>query len=245
VKALAIDDTLAEAHTSLAHVKFLQEWNWTEAEAEFKRAIELNPNYVTAYHWYGVELTVLGRFDEAHAALKKAQEIDPFSPIISSQLGWLFYNARQHDRAIRQYRETLEMHSSFWVTHLFLGLAYEQRMMYKEALAEFRIARRLSGGHVETLSLIGHINVLLGKKDEAQKILEKLIKQSRREYVSPLAIALIYVGMNDKDRPFEWLEKAYEERDLILLFYHRFPQLDGIRSDPRFADLMQRMRLAL
>ncbi len=243
MRALEIDDTLAEAHTSLGFVKKDYEWEFAGAEREFKRAIELNPNYATAHHWYAESLVVLGRLAEAITVVNRAQELDPLSLMISAQVGWVLYHVRQYDQAIEQYRRTLEIDPDFWIAHLFLGLVYEQKGRYEEAIAEFQKAESQSGGHIEASSSLGYVYAVSGKRDEAQKILDELKGRIEKEYLPPFGIALIYTGLGDKDRAFEWLEKAYEERDLILVYYLRFPQLDSLRSDPRFTDLLRRMGL--
>ncbi len=245
MKALAIDETLAEAHTSLGLVKKEYDWDVAGAEREFQRAIELNPNYPTAHQWRAENLITLKRTDEALSEMKLAQELDPFSLIISSEVGWVFYHARRFDEAIDQLQKTAEMSPNFPRAHFFLGRVYEQKQMYDEAITETQKAISLSGGYALYKASLGHILGMAGRRAEAEKIVEELKERSKREYVPPFAMALVYTGLGEKDRAFEWLEKAYKQRDTILINYIRDPQLAPVRADQRFADMLDRLGLAL
>ncbi len=238
-KALEIDDTLAEAHTSIARIRMAFDWDWLAAEREFKRAIELNPNYATAHHWYGMYLVRMGRFDEALSEIKQAQKLDPLSLIINADMGAPLFFARQYDQAIEQHRKTLEMDLNFPPTHLRLGAAYEQKGMYQEAIAEYQRAIELSGDNTKTSVVLGYAYAVSGRRAEAQKELDQLKEQSN----SPYDIAMIYTALGDKEQAFEWLEKAYEDRSGGLVFLKVDPGLDSLRSDPRFADLLRRVGL--
>ncbi len=242
-KALAFDETLAEAHAALAHVKTSYDWDWTGAEREFKRAIELNPNYATAHSWYSGYLDATGRLDEAAAEAKRAQEADPLSPIIGSLAGRSFYLARRYDRAIEQLRRTLEMDPNFSRAHWYLAMAYEQVGRHEEAIAESQKAVSLSGGDPAVLGQLGHGYAVSGKRAEAQKALAELKDLSRRRYVAPFNIAIIYVGLGDKAQALEWLEKAYGDRSFQLTWIKVWPQFDSLRGEPRFQDLLRRMGL--
>jgi TolB-like protein/Tfp pilus assembly protein PilF len=239
-RALQIEDSLGEAHFSLARVSHY-EWNWSDAETEFKRGLDLNSNYATGRRWYAQYLSVTSRHSEAIQQAKRAGELDPFSPITNSIVGWAFYNARQYDQAVEQCLKTLEMDRNFWAAHLFLGLAYEQKGMYSEALSEVQKSRDLSGNSAEGLPLIGRIYALTGKRHEAQKILDELKELSQRRYLPPSIIAIVHAGLGDKKQAFAWLDKAYDARDQKLELLKVSPLWDSLRLEPRFEDLMQRV----
>ena len=241
LKALEIDDALAEAHVSLAHVHYYYDRDWTAAEREYKRALELNPNYPIAHQWYAVYLMSAGRFDEALAQTRRAQELDPLSLPINMTLGWVLLNARQYDQSIEQLRKTLEMDPHFILTHHRLGLVYEQKGKYDEAIAEFREVINLSAGKPLGITALAHAYALAGKRAEAQKTLVESQEISKQRYVSSAAIALIYAALGDKDQAFTWLEKADKERDGTLARLKVDPRFDSLRSDPRFADLERRI----
>ena len=243
LKALEIDDSLAEAHTSLAYVRFRHEWNWSGAEDEYRRAIELNPNYATAHQWAALNLAAVGRLDEAIAEMKRAEEIDPFSLIINSNMEWVLYLARQNDRAIEHCRKTLETDPSFFATHKYLGLVYLQKGLYEQAIAEYQKARDLSVDDPQIIALIGHAYALSGKRERAQATLRELTELAKRRYVQPYSIALICTALGQKDRAFAWLERAYEDRSSYMVYLKVEPMLDGLRSDPRFSDLLRRVGL--
>jgi TolB-like protein/Tfp pilus assembly protein PilF len=241
-KALEIDDTLAEAHTSLALVLLVYDWNIAEANRELQHAIELNLNYPTAHHWYGENLGAMGRFDEAIAELKRAQALDPLSLIINADLGEVYIWARQYDKAIEQLRKTIEMDQSFYYAHWRLGVAYEMKGSLQQAIAEYQSARELNDDPW-VLALLGHAYAISGKKDEALKTLDKLRETSKQRYVSEYAFAAVYAGLGEKDQAFQWLEKGYEDRNDLLIQLNVDPLFDNLRSDPRFADLVRRIGL--
>jgi eukaryotic-like serine/threonine-protein kinase len=241
LKALEIDDTLAEPHVSLAHVKYYYDRDWAVAEREYERAIELNPNYPTAHHWYAVFLMSAGRFDEALAQIRRAQELDPLSLPINMTLGWVLLNARQYDQSVEQLRKTLEMDPNFILAHHRLGLVYEQKGQYDEAIAEFRQVLNLSAGRPVGITALAHVYALSGKRAEAQKTLAELQEISKQRYVAPASIAIIYAALGDKDQAFAWLEKADKARDVMLARLKVDPRFDSLRSDPRFADLLRRI----
>jgi len=242
-KARAIDDTLAEAYESTAHVRILYDWNWMDAEGEFSRAIALNPGYAIAHQRYALYLTVMGRLDEATAEIRRAQMFDPLSLIINTDVGLIFLIARLYDQAIQQCRNTLEIDPDFCVARFALGLAYEQKKMYEEAIAEFQQAITLSGGSTVLMAALGHAYGASGQKEEAQKVLGELRNLSKRRYVSPLSIATIYAGLEENDEVFKWLKKAYEERSVWSIHLHLKvdPRFDGVCSDPRFTALLRKM----
>ena len=244
LRALEIDDTLAEPHVSLAHVKYYYDRDWATAEREYNRAIELNPNYPTAPHWYAVYLMSAGRFDEALAKIRRAQELDPLSLPINMTLGWVLLNARQYDQSAEQLRKTLEMDPNFLLAHHRLGLVYEQQGKYDEAIAEFKQVVTLSPGKPLGIASLAHAYALFGKRAEAQKGLAELQELSKQRYVSSVSIALIYAALGDKDQAFAWLEKADEAHDANLTRLKVDPRFDSLRSDPRFTALMRRLGLA-
>ena len=240
-KALQIDETLAEAHASLAYAKDEYDWDMAGAEREYKRAIELNPNYATAHQWYAQHLAVRGRYPEAITEIKQAQEVDPLSLVINMNVGWVFYIGRQYDEAVEQCRKTLELDPNFPPAHWMLGQAYRQKGMYEEAIAEFQKAVALSQGDPVQVAGLGHGFAVARKRAEAQKILNELKELSKRRYFPPYFIALIYVGLDDKNQAFEWLEKAFAERSANLTVLKAEPMFDPLRSDAHFQDLLRRV----
>ena len=245
-KALEIDDTLAEAHSSAAYAKRQDDWDWAGAEREFKRSIELSPNYATAHHWYGTTLWSMGRMEEAMGEIKRAQECDPLSLIINADVGRAFFWARRYDQAIEQLRKTLdESDTNFAAAHWYLGMAYEQKTMYEEAIAEYRKWSGLSGGDSAPIGALGHAYAVSAKRGEAQKALMRLEDLSKGRYVSPYDVALIYIGLGEKDQTLDWLEKAYEDHSAWLIWIKVDPRFDSIRNHPRYGDLLRRMGLPL
>ncbi|HEV8130727.1 MAG TPA: protein kinase [Acidobacteriota bacterium] len=246
IKALELDETLAEAHTSLALVKTFFEWEWPAAESEFRRAIELNPGYATAHEWYGWYLALMGRHNESRAALKRAEQLDPLSLSISWSRGLSFYLARQYDAAIEQLGRTLEMDPNLGVAHMILGACYLEQKMYKQAIAEEQKARLVDDSPT-ILAALGIFYAVSGNKGEAEKVLaqlKELRRLSKGRFVPSAETAIIYAALGKKDEAFEWLDRAYEDRSERLSWLKVDPEIDSLRSDPRFAELMRRMRLA-
>jgi serine/threonine protein kinase/tetratricopeptide (TPR) repeat protein len=244
MRALELDETLAEAHTSLARVYSAYDWNWTSAEKGFKRAIELNPNYATAHQFYGDYLEATGRPTEAIAEEKRALELDPLSLVINFELGMSFYYAHDFDQAIEQFQKTLELDQNFPLAREFLPASYEQKGMYAEAIAGFKdnTSRGVDESKI-SITRLGRVYALSGKKHEARAILDELKQLSAQHYLPADAIALVYAGLGEKDQAFAWLEKAYEERAFRMQFIKVEPKWDSLRSDPRFADLLRRIGL--
>src|SRR6266404_334453 len=240
-KALSIDGTLAEARTSLAFIKHRWDWGREDAEREFQLAIKSKPTYAPAHQWYSSYLVAMGRFDEAIAEARRAQELEPLSFISNSHIGWILYFAGRYDEAIEHCRKLLDVDPNFFPARRYLGLVYEQKGMYKEAIAEFQQAAKLSGSPL-MMSLLGHAYAVSGNRAEAQRILVELGQQKQR-YVSPYTIATIYIGLGQKDQAFKWLDKAFEERDIWLMNLKVDPVLKNLRSDQRFANLLQRTGL--
>ena len=243
LKALEIDDTLAEPHVSLAHVKYYYEHDFAYAEREYRRAIELNPNYSTAPQWYSVFLMSVGRFDEAITQAKRAQDLDPLSLPINMTYGWVLLTARQNEQSVEQLRKTLEMDPNFVLTHHRLGMVYEQQGKYDEAIAQFRQVVNLTGGKPLGTSALARAYALAGRRAEAQKILAELLELSKLRYVSPTTIATVYLALGDKEQAFVWLEKGFNEHDAILVRLKVDSRFDSLRSDPRYKDLARRLVL--
>jgi len=240
LKALQLDDTLAEAHTSLALVKAQHDWDWSGAEKEFQRAIALNPDYAMAHGWYGWTLGNTGRSEESIAEAKRALELDPLSLYANSFLGIAFYYARRYDQAIEQFRKALELDPNSSFSHSFLGLAYVYKSMYKEGIADLEKAVEIYRSHV-SLMFLGRGYALAGRRAEAQKVLDQLNELSKGKYVPAFRRAEIYAALGEKDKAFEWLQKAYEEHFIMAIKVE--PVYDPLRSDPRWADLLRRMNL--
>jgi TolB-like protein/Tfp pilus assembly protein PilF len=240
-KALELDGTLAEAHTSIAWIKANYDWDRAGAEREFQRAIELNPSSVTAHQLYGLALAWTGRFEEGIREFKRALELDPLSIPNNAALGMGFLVARQYDQAIEQERKTLDLDPNFPPAHWYLGAAYVQKSMYKEGIAELEKAVAISPGNKLALSWIGYAYAVAGKRAEAQKVLDRLTDLSKQKYVPAEYRADIYAGLGEKDKAFEWLEKGYGDRSIFAI--KADPIYDPLRSDPRFADLLRRMNL--
>jgi len=242
-KALEIDPSLAEAHVSLADTRFSLDWDWPGAEAEFKKAIELNPKYDTAYRKYSNYLAGMGRKEESIAAAKKAIEVDPLSITLSTHLAWVYYLTRQYDLAIDQFEKTLEMSSNYARARRDLSLALVEKGRYEDAIREARKGIELSQASPFMLGAVGYAYAKAGKKGEAQKILRELRELSRTRYVSPFYAAVIHAGLGEKDKAFFFLEKSYQDRAGQLVWLNLYPALDSLRSDARFNELVSRVGL--
>jgi tetratricopeptide (TPR) repeat protein len=239
MKALQIDDTLAEAHASLGLIKMFHDWDWSGAEREYKRAIELDPRSALGYLRYGSYLKLRGRFDEAITSFKRALALDPLSLQANSLLGIALYASRRYDKSVEQYRKTLDMDPNYLPARFGIGLAYTQKGMYDEAIIAFQKAGDLADDLVEALGELGYIYAVSGKISKAHEVLDELKKRSETAYISPYNMAKIYAGLGENDLTFEWLEKAYKERSEWLTWLKVDPKLDSIRSAPRFQNLMQ------
>jgi len=242
LKALEIDDTIAEAHVSSGLIKTYYDWDWSGAQKEYRRAIELNSGHARAHGLYGFTLAYLGRFAEADAEEKRALELDPVSAETNWNVGYIFALARHYDQAIDQQRKALELDPNFLPAHNQLGMAYIFNSMYKEGIAEFEKILAISPGNNVALSGLGYAYAVAGRKVEAQQVLHQMNELAKQKYVPAAYQARIYIGLGEKERAFESLEKGYEERSLIGEI-RLSPALDPLRSDPRWTDLLRRMNL--
>jgi DNA-binding SARP family transcriptional activator/TolB-like protein len=244
-KALKIDDSLAEAHTSLAYAYLYFDWNWPDAESEFQRAIELNPNYATAHHWYHEYLIAMGRFEEQMAEILHAEELDPVSLIINTDVGWGLYYARRNDQAIEQLRRTLELDANFGIAHLMLGLAYAQKHCLGEALASVQRSIELSAAEPFTLALgaLGYIYAISGRRSAALSAIEQMKQLAGARYASDYCQALVLAGLGDRTGAINRLESALEQRYDRLIYLNVEPIFDGLRDDPRFQSVIRRIGL--
>jgi serine/threonine protein kinase/Flp pilus assembly protein TadD len=246
LKALELDDTLAEGHASIGMIKALYDWDWSGSEKEFQRAIELNPNYVSSHQGYGILLALIGRLNEAMAEEKRALQIDPLSAVVNGSLAVTQYEARQYDQSIEQNRKTLELNEYYVVARLGLGLAYLQKSMYREGIAELEKSFQMLPANVQVLSDLGYAYAMVGRRVDAQKVLDKLDDLSKQQYVPAGSRAKIYMGFGDRDKALEWLEKGYDERSIASTVPGMIkvdPVFDPLRSDPRFTNLLRRMNL--
>jgi tetratricopeptide (TPR) repeat protein len=243
LKALELDDTLAEAQTSLATVRFNYDWDWAGAAGGFRRSIELNPSYATAYQRYSLYLMAMGRTEESLAQMSRARELDPLSISMNFSLGWRLYMARQYDKAIEQLHNTLDMDPNFALPRMVLGQAYEQKGAYQQAIAELQKAASISHDSPQMLGALGYAYSVAGQKSEAEKVLGQLMDQSKKQYVSPFYVAIVYAGLRENERALDWLEKAYQDRSNGVVFIKVDPQLDGLRTIPRFQALLRRLAL--
>jgi len=243
--ALRLDPDLGEAHTSDAAVLWLHDWRWPEAEIEFKRSLALSPSHPTASHWYAEYLMTMGRHAEAVERMKSSQELDPLSLIISVAIGWAFYMARQYEEAIEQFRRTVELDPNYPVTYWILGLVLRKMGRYEMAIAEGEKGVKLSGDSPLMNAALAQTLATAGRRKEAMRILDELMELAKEKYVAPYFFAGIHVGLGEVDRAMEYLEKSYEEHSHWLMYLHMDPGMDGLRSNPRFQDLLRRVGLPL
>ena len=250
IRAIGLDDTLAEAHASLASVRHLYDWDRADTEREFKRAIELNPNYALARGLYGVFAMCMGRFDVAASETRRAQELDPVSPTVHLYASLVYYHAGQYDRSIEEARKAIELDPNVVPAYNFIVNAYAQKKMYEEAIAEGEKARILSKGHAyskgyaNSLGSLGHAYAVAGRVEEANKMLAELRELAVKGYVSPYYSALIYAGLGDKEHALEYLDKLYQDREESLSTLKVDPSFFSLRGEPRFIDLLKKINLA-
>ncbi|HEV1993322.1 MAG TPA: winged helix-turn-helix domain-containing protein [Candidatus Acidoferrum sp.] len=243
LKALQIDETLAEAHTSLALITENYDRDWQTAEKEYQRAIELNPNYATAHHWYAEYLTWQDRFDEAFRESERARQLDPLSLIIAADNAMILYYSRQYDRAIDKFRAVRKMEPDFPRAEMIIN-AYVEKGMFAEALAEAENVRRVHGEGPWNWSTLAYVHGRAGQPAEARHALENLKKQNRHQEIDQAALAWAYIALGDNEQAFGWLEKAYSQHSNAMITLKVEPGYDPLRSDPRFQDLLRRVGLA-
>jgi len=241
--ALQFDPDLGEAHTPLAAVLWLFDWQWQEAEKEFKRALELNPTYPTANHWYAEYTMTMGRQIDAIAKMKTSQELDPLSLIISVAIGWAYYMARQYDDALAQLLRTVELDPNYPVTYWILGLVYRKTGRHEQAAAEGEKGVALSGGSPMLRAALAQTYAQSGKAEKAREIFDDLLPLAKHKYVSPYFFAGIHIGLGDNDRAIESLQKSYEDHSHWLIYLHMDPNMDPLRDDSRFRNLLERIGL--
>jgi eukaryotic-like serine/threonine-protein kinase len=241
-KALQLDERLAEAHASLAAIRFYH-LEWNGVESEFLRAIALNPGYATAMHWYALSLAALGRKEESITEIKLAREIDPRSLIINANVGWCYYLAGDNDRAIEEEKNTLQLEPGFVVAHGYLGQAYLEKKLYEPAIEEFRKTVSLSPGDPARKADLGSVYARAGKKEQAQEILQEFLHAPTGKYISPYDWAMLYAGMGKKQETLAWLEKAFEERNARMVNLAVHPHFAFLRGDPAFENLLVRMNV--
>jgi eukaryotic-like serine/threonine-protein kinase len=241
--ALKLDPDLGEAHTPLAAVLWLHDWQWQQAQAEFQRSLELNPTYPTANHWHAEYVMTMGRQTEAIAKMKNSQELDPLSLIINVAIGWAFYMARRYDEAIDQLQRTVELDPNYPVAHWILGLLYRKTGRYDLAIAEGEKGVNLSGGSPLMRAALAHTYGKSGRANDALQVLDDLTTLAKHKYVAPHFIAGIHIGLGNSDRAIEYLEKSYEEHCHWLIYLHIDPSMDSLRDDPRFQYLLHRVGL--
>jgi serine/threonine-protein kinase len=243
MRALRLDPDLGEAHAPLAAALWLYDWQWQEAQEEFRRSLTLNPAYPTANHWYAEYLMTMGRHAEAIVRMKKSQELDPLSLIISVAIGWAFYMARRYDDAVEQLRRTVDLEPHYPVTYWILGMLLRKMDRYELSIAEGEKGVKLSGGSLLMSAALAQTFATAGRKSQAIEILDELTSLTEQKYVAPYFFAGIHASLGDVDRAIEYLEKSYEERSHWLIYLHIDPGMDGLRSDPRFQDLLRRIGL--
>jgi tetratricopeptide (TPR) repeat protein len=242
-KALEIDGTLAEAHSSLAQVHLLYDWDLAASEREFKRALDLNPDYTAAHHWYSHCLLLRGRTEESLAESRRALELEPLNLVINVHLGWHYLYARQYDQAIEQFRRTLELDPGFPQAQRYAAWAFLQKGRHAEAIAALRAALGGLGGTPPVEAELGYALAVAGRRAEARAVLEGLSQPSSNRYVSPYSVALVHAGLGERDQALAWLDKAYDERSDYMVYLGLEPMLDSLRSDPRFGALVRRVGL--
>jgi DNA-binding winged helix-turn-helix (wHTH) protein len=245
LRSLELDQLLPEAHASSGMVSFFYEWNWRDAEQKFRRSIELDPSYAMAHSWYALDLLAMARNDEALSEAQIAHRLDPLSLIVTTEVGWVYYSSRQYGPAIEALQSVIDLDQNFARAHTRLGMVYAAEGKFGDAIVEFRRAQELSGPDAYIDGLLGYAQAQSGNVNAARKLYKELAERSHREYVPAFSMALISIGLNDKDGAIEWLNNAFQERSTYMVYAKTDPLLDSIRSDPRFNSLLDRMHLTV
>lgn len=239
--ALRIDGMLAEAHTMRAMILLQYDWDWAAAESEFRRAIEIDPNYALGRTFLAWHLAAMGRFDEGIEEDKRALAVDPLSPAANADLGWDLYFARRYDEAIEQLRKAIDLEPNYWLSHVLLGRCYEQKGKLYQAVEQFEKARQIENSIPEVLAALGHGYALSGRKTDALKIIRELQERSQKEFVPSYSIATVYLGLGMKEEAIQYIQKSYDEGSFYMIHLKVDPMLDSLRSDPRFTEVMRRV----
>jgi TolB-like protein/Tfp pilus assembly protein PilF len=242
-RALALDDSWAEAHEALAIIKFRFYWDWAGAEAEYKRALELNPNFAEGHREYAVFLRTTNRYQESIAEAVQSKELDPKSDFVRTGLGVAYLLARRYDLAIQELQQVVAEYPESPLAYLHLGMAYEQKGLPREAIPALEECVKISHRDPTYLASLAHAYATFGRRQDAKRILAELQQRAKRQYVSPATIALDWLGLGNKEQALAWLEKAYEDRAFQLLIINSYPWFDPLRSDPRFQGLVRRLGL--
>ena len=243
LKALEIDDALAEAHATLGFIKFRHDWDFAGAEQEFKRSLELDANYSESHQWYAFFLLAVGRRNEADAEMMRAQTLDPLSITFNSNLSLYLFFTRQFDQSVQQCRKTLEMEPNSFLSRFALGLSYEQQGLNTEAIAEFQKAQQLSPDNAATIAALGHALPRTGGAEDARELVRKFEKAAKESYVPPYGIAILHAGLGEKAQTLAWLERAFQDRSLRPVWLKMDPRLDSLRQDEKLIDLIRRIGL--
>lgn len=239
-KAIGLDPTLAEPHATLGFVIWLLDWDTAKAEKEFLRAIELNPNYPTAHHWYSRYLRGLGRMEEAFREIKRAEELDPLSLVIINNLAEIYIERGDLNSATRECQRTIDLDPNFWAAHQTMGIILVRQGRYPEALAEAQKSVQLASRSNASLALLGHVHGRLGQRTETDSIIKELEKRYADKFADARDLVVVYAGLNDKEQAFAWLEKAYADRSAFIMFLRLEPLMEPLHSDPRWSALERR-----
>jgi len=242
-KAITLDPSEAEAHSSLGYVKFRIDWDWAGAETEFRRALELKPGYAKAHEWYGLFLSLMGRFDEALVEMRRAQELDPLSPSVGTGIGRILHFSKRFEEAAAQFRKVLQVDPDYAEAHFGLGMTLTSQKQYEEADRELTIAKQLSGDRPAVIALLGVNLAEWGKKERALAIIRQFDEMSRKGEISTYYSGLVYAGLGDIDSAMVCMEQAYRDREGLLVYGNVEPDFKALRSDPRFRALMKKMGL--
>ncbi len=243
IKALELDSTLSESHASLGYYRFYYDWDWAAAEQEFRNALALNSNYEISYNWYGYYLTAMKRYDEAKIILQKAAELDPLSVPIKTDIGFSFYYSGEYDKAIEQLQTSLQINPQFGLAHLWLGRSYQEKKMYAKAINGYKNTLHTMVNWPVALAAIGNVYGVSGEKEKAREILDTLSSLRSKKFVTSYGVALVFAGLDENEKAFLWLNKAYDERSHWLVWLKTDPRWAPLHSDRRFTELVNRVGL--